>query len=260
MDGIAERVRPGRKREPVLVAWGFTETGKRVLPHIQSGSKEDAETVSAFFQDMRSRGLGDPVPAVSDGAPGIIKAIETCFPRSERQRCLAHRMRNLSNKVPEHQWPEGRGDGCGRPARRRAGRRPACSRRGWSRITGTGCRRPAACFMEDFNACIARKRVPVVRRKPVRTANLPERLFAEERRRLKIIPDAFGGKAFLKPVFGATVRAAERWRSIRSAEFERRRTAAVREELGKEYEAGLGLEPPPETRHASENFPGDFRT
>ena len=32
----------------------------------------------------------------SDDAPGIIKAIETCFPRSERQRCLAHRMRNLA--------------------------------------------------------------------------------------------------------------------------------------------------------------------
>ena len=54
-----------------------------------AGSKEDTETVSAFFHDMRARGLGDPLLAVSDGAPGIIKAIETCFPRSERQRCLA---------------------------------------------------------------------------------------------------------------------------------------------------------------------------
>ncbi len=45
--------------------------------------------------------LGDPLLVVSDGAPGIIKAIETCFPRSERQRCLAHRMRNLAAKVPE---------------------------------------------------------------------------------------------------------------------------------------------------------------
>jgi creatinine amidohydrolase/Fe(II)-dependent formamide hydrolase-like protein len=27
---------------------------------------------------------------VSDGAPGIIRAIEECFPRSTRQRCLAH--------------------------------------------------------------------------------------------------------------------------------------------------------------------------
>jgi hypothetical protein len=27
-----------------------------------SGSKEDTETVRAFFQDMRARGLGDPIP------------------------------------------------------------------------------------------------------------------------------------------------------------------------------------------------------
>lgn len=55
---------------------------------------------------MRDRGLGDPVLVVSDGAPGIIKAILTCFPRSARQRCLAHRMRNLAAKVPEDVWPE----------------------------------------------------------------------------------------------------------------------------------------------------------
>ena len=42
----------------------------------------------------------------SDGAPGIIKAIEVCFPRAARQRCLAHRMRNLAAKVPEDIWPD----------------------------------------------------------------------------------------------------------------------------------------------------------
>ena len=106
VDGIAERIRPGQRREPVMAAWGFTATGTRVLLHLMAGSKEDAETVSAFFQDMRARGLGDPLLVVSDGAPGIIKAIETCFPRSARQRCLAHRMRNLAAKAPEDQWPE----------------------------------------------------------------------------------------------------------------------------------------------------------
>jgi transposase-like protein len=44
--------------------------------------------------------------AVSDGAPGLIRAIEECFPRSARQRCLAHKLRNLQSKVPEDQWPE----------------------------------------------------------------------------------------------------------------------------------------------------------
>jgi putative transposase len=81
VDGIAERLRPGAKREPVLAAWGFTIEGRRVLLHMMMGSKEDAETVTAFFEDMKRRGLNDPLLVTSDGAPGIIKAIEICFPR-----------------------------------------------------------------------------------------------------------------------------------------------------------------------------------
>jgi transposase-like protein len=71
-----------------------------------AGSREDVETVRAFFQDMRSRGLDDPLLVVTDGAPGIIRAAEECFPRAARQRCLVHRMRNLVVKVPEPAWPE----------------------------------------------------------------------------------------------------------------------------------------------------------
>jgi transposase-like protein len=63
VDGIAERLRPGQRREPVLAAWGFCANGARVLLAMMAGSKEDSETVSAFFQDMRSRGLGDPLVA-----------------------------------------------------------------------------------------------------------------------------------------------------------------------------------------------------
>ena len=57
VDGVAERIRPGQKREPVLAAWGFAQDGRKVLLHLMAGSKEDSETVSAFFQDMRGRGV-----------------------------------------------------------------------------------------------------------------------------------------------------------------------------------------------------------
>jgi len=46
---IAERIRPGQRREPVLAAWGHDAGGAKVLLHRVAGSKEDAETVSAFF-------------------------------------------------------------------------------------------------------------------------------------------------------------------------------------------------------------------
>ena len=55
-----------------------------------------------------------------------------------------------------------------------------------------------------------------------------ERLFVGERRRLKIIPNAFGEKPVLKLMFGAMIRAAERWRAVKVTEFERHQLAAVR--------------------------------
>jgi transposase-like protein len=69
-----------------------------------------------------------------------------------------------------------------------------------------------ACFENDFEACIAHLGMPVTHRRAIRTTNLLERLFLEERRRLKIIPNAFGERPVLKLMFGAMVRAADRWR------------------------------------------------
>ena len=79
--------------------------------------------------------------------------------------------------------------------------------------------------------------MPVTHRRAIRTTNLLERLFVEERRRLKIIPNAFGERPVLKLMFGAMTRAADRWRSIRFTEFERRQIAAVRKDLDDEYKA-----------------------
>ncbi len=67
---------------------------------------EDHETALAFFQDIRDRDLSEPLLVDSDRIGGIIKAVETCIPHSGRQRCLAHRMRNLAAKLPEEVWPE----------------------------------------------------------------------------------------------------------------------------------------------------------
>ena len=240
IDGIAERLRPGAKREPVLVAWGFTVEGRRVLLHLMAGSKEDAETVTAFFEDMKRRGLNDPLLVTSDGAPGIIKAIEVCFPRASRQRCLAHRMRNLAVKVPEDVWPEFkvRVQAAYQAPSRAIARDLAA---GIVADYGRKHDNAVACFTDDFEACIAHLQFPVTHRRAIRTTNLLERLFVEERRRLKIIPNAFGERAVLKLMFGALTRAAERWKSIKFSEFERRQLSAVEKELDQEYEAQVDL-------------------
>ena len=46
----------------------------------------------------------------------------------------------------------------------------------------------------------------------------------------------------LKLMFGAMIRAAERWRAIKITTFERRQLDALRKELDHDYEAENGLE------------------
>ena len=99
----------------------------------------------------------------------------------------------------------------------------------------------SACFEDDFEACIAHLRISITHRRAIRTTNLVERLFVEERRRLKIIPNAFSERLVLKLIFGAMIRAAERWRAIKVGELKRRQMRAAREELDREYETANGL-------------------
>ncbi len=83
VDGVAERLHAGLPREAVLCAWGITEAGRKVLLHLAPATKEDTASCTAFFEDLKRRGLADPLLAVTDGAPGLIRA--TCVVL-ERQR------------------------------------------------------------------------------------------------------------------------------------------------------------------------------
>ena len=234
IDGVAERLHAGLPREAVLCAWGITEEGRKVLLHLAPGTKEDTPSCTAFFEDLKRRGLPDPLLAVTDGAPGLIRAVETCFPRAVRQRCLVHRLRNLRSKAPEGEWPEiaVRARACYEAAS------PALARALRDDFVQTYEReRPALvhCFLEDFEACIAHLRFPLRHRKGIRTTNLLERLFLEERRRTKVIPHAFGERPVLKLMYAAVIRAAECWRGLPVGEFERRQLQAIRAELDRAH-------------------------
>jgi transposase-like protein len=236
VDGVAERLHLGQPREAVLAAWGILADGKKALLHLAPGTKEDTASCKEFFQDLRRRGLPDPLLVVSDGAPGIIRASEECLPRTVRQRCLVHKMRNLESKVPENVWPEfkARAAACYQAAS------PALARLLKDDIVATYGRdlpSAVACLEDDFEACIAHLSCPLGHRRAIRTTNLLERLFGEERRRTKVIPHAFGERAILKLMYAALIRAAERWRGIRIGEFERRQLRAIRDELNKDFAA-----------------------
>ena len=171
---------------------------------------------------------------VADGAAGLIRAVEECFPRSERGRCLAHRMRNLESKVPETEWPEFR-------ARAKACyEAPSRETAQWLREDlkaryGQALPSAVRCFEDDFEACVAYLRYPLAHRKSIRTTNLLERLFGEERRRMKVVANAFGERPVLKLMYAALIRASERWRGIRVGAFERKQLEAIRQELDADH-------------------------
>jgi hypothetical protein len=65
--------------------------------------RESFEDWQTLGRDLIARGLGAPMLIVADGAPGLTKAIEQCWPASDRQRCCVHRARNLYAKLPDRE-------------------------------------------------------------------------------------------------------------------------------------------------------------
>lgn len=219
LDGLSARLTPGYRREAVLVAWCISWEGRKVLIHIAPGTKESKECCDEFIHEMRRRGLSEPVVVVTDGAPGLISAVEECFSASLRQRCLAHKMRNLASKLPEDirvEFEQAARASYQAPSKAmaRALREDLVER--FERRVPSAVR----CFEEDFEACIAHLDCPPAHRRSIRTTNLLERLFEEERRRTKAAPTLFGERPVLKLMFASLIRASERWRGLRITELE----------------------------------------
>jgi hypothetical protein len=66
----------------------------------------------------------------------------------------------------------------------------------------------------------------------VRTSNLAEWSFEEERRRTKVIPGLMTEKATMKSAFATMIRSAERWCRVSVTDFERHQLRLLRAELG----------------------------
>lgn len=87
------------------------------------------------------------------------------------------------------------------------------------------------CMLEDFEACIAHLACQPSVRKDIRTANLLERLFAQERRRTKTIHSFFGERPVLKLMYASVIRASDSWRGVRIGELELGQLERPRDQL-----------------------------
>ena len=189
LDAIYLPTRPSGQKEGVLVAWGYTTEGKRVLVAVRLGQRESHEDWLDLGRDLTRRGLRSPWLVVSDGAPGLIKAIDELWPTADRGRCAVHKLRNVVAKLPK-----------------RPGLRDEIKAKYWAALDDATdpadaeqrlrelvaeLERPypsaAACLAEDLSAlCIHLNYFPRLRKR-FRSSNLLERSLEEVRRRTKVI-------------------------------------------------------------------------
>jgi putative transposase len=130
-----------------------------------------------------------PTTVTADGAPGLIKGITVCFPASIRIRCWFHRLANIRAKLPDETAGEVLAHVYAvRDAPTLDAARVAAVRFVTPKFNRRDYPAAVACFTDDLDALLAIHRVPVRHGIRVRTTNLAERSFEEERRRTKVIP------------------------------------------------------------------------
>jgi len=239
IEGISARLRLDGPCETALAAWGITAKGDMVLLSLSSGSKEDHDAALAFLNEMRSRGLKDPLLVVSDGTAGIVKAVRTHFPRSAHQLCLDHRMQELAGKLPTVAGPEfmTRASEAYRAATHSRALDLAEEVEADFRNRFPGA---VAAFLDDLDACIAYLHLPKHHRETTCFANRIERLFVEDRRKMEIVHPALGDKMIEKLVFAAMNRAVDEWKAIRVSKCEQEQMFALRKRLDSRHEARIG--------------------
>jgi putative transposase len=206
------------RKEPVLAAYGIREDGSKVFLHVGPGHHESYDNWRTFLREMVERGLKTPLLINSDGAPGLVRAVTEVFPLALRQRCQKHRMQNVLGKAPREARPM---------------LQQAISEAFHADTYDEGMqlaqaviaefkdRFPTAmeCLADDLEACLQCLKLPADHHKRVRTTNLLERLFGENRRRVKVIPHFFAEKAGLKLVYATMLASSQKWRGVKMNPF-----------------------------------------
>ena len=174
-----------------------TTEGARVLLDVCLGQRERTEDWLDLGQGLIRRGLRSPLLVVSDGAPGLVRAIIELWPDADRGRCAVHRLRNILAKLPERPALHARVraacwaalDGATSPSEAEHGLRVLVG------DLGTEYPSAAACLADDLPALTVHLAYPLRLRKRLRSTNLLERSLEEVRRRTKVIGASRGRRA-----------------------------------------------------------------
>ena len=190
LDGITMKVKNalGTTKRIVLVAYGLTVFGQRVLLSFRQATSESQAAWEAFLNDLYRRGLeGTNLQlVVTDGCKGLHAALEVVYPYVKRQRCWVHKLRNLANKLPRTIQAA-----CLKEVKTiylAPTRREAVVRfHRWERHWHATAPKAVACLREDLDELLTVLDFPAAQRVKLRTTNVIERCFREVRRRTRPI-------------------------------------------------------------------------
>lgn len=160
-----------------------------------------------------------------------MEAISVCFPASVQIRCWFHRLANIRAKLPD----ESASEVMAHVYAVRDAPTLDAARAAADRVVSTYRREyPAAvaCFEDGLDALLAIHRVPIRHRIRVRTTNLVEQSFVEERRRTKVVGRFSDERSAMKLVFATMIRAADRWCRVSISDLERHQLKLLCAELG----------------------------
>ena len=79
----------------VLVVLGVDKEGYKELLAMQIAAEESKESWLSLLEEVRRRGVQTVELVVTDGNSGLLQALGESFPATPRQRCLAHKQRNI---------------------------------------------------------------------------------------------------------------------------------------------------------------------
>jgi transposase-like protein len=215
LDAVYLKLRPDdTPAEGVLVAWGVTLEGRKLLLGLQLGSRESYEDWLDFGRDLLARGARPPALLIADGAPGLWKAARELWPTALEQRCTVHALRNVTKKLPQRLHRELKArywqilDEATTVADARAGLLALAA--------DYRAAYPAAMAVieRDLDALVCHLRFPAAHRKRIRSTNLLERTFVEVRRRTKVIGRFPGETSALCLIWAVLELSSRGWRGV----------------------------------------------
>jgi len=186
LDGVALRMKgaAGLKKCVALCAYGITPDGRRELIDYRLGRGESEAEWASLLNDLYRRGLtGEQLQLViTDGGQGLINAVQLVFPHVARQRCWAHKLRNVANLLPKAHR-----EACLAGARQiyqaATPREARAVFRQWVATWRPVVPKAALCLQKDIDELLNFLTQPPEHRRKIRTTNVIERQFREVRRR-----------------------------------------------------------------------------